>query len=149
MNILLDDRDAMARLIAEPTLCASAADEFVRLAAPVKHFLRTPVRDVEIAGVSIKAGETIMLSFASAARDERMFQNADGLTAERPVNQHMAFGAGPHVCLGKHLARMETEIFFQRLLPRLKSIERAGPAEYTQAHFVSGVKKLPVRYEMR
>ena len=149
MNILLDDRPAMARLIAEPALCASAADEFVRLAAPVKHFLRTPTKDVEIAGVPVRAGETIMLSFASAARDERVFHNPDGLTADRPVNQHMAFGAGPHVCLGKHLARMETEIFFQRLLPRLKSIERAGPPEYTQAHFVSGVKKLPVRYEMQ
>jgi cytochrome P450 len=115
----------------------------------VKHFLRTPTKDVEIAGFRIRAGETIMLSFASAARDERVFENADALTADRPMNQHLAFGAGPHVCLGKHLARMETEIFFQRLLPRLASIERAGPAEYTQAAFVSGVKKLPVVYKFR
>ncbi len=148
LNALVDDPAAMARLKAEPELCASAADEFVRLAAPVKHFLRTPVRDVEIAGVSIKAGETIMLAYSSAARDERHFSNPDGVTVDRPINQHLAFGYGPHVCLGKHLARMEIEVFFRRLLPRLAHIERAGPVHYTEAAFVSGIKKMPVRYRM-
>lgn len=148
MNALIDDPAAMARLKAEPELCATAADEFVRLAAPVKHFLRTPVRDVEIAGVTVKAGETIMLAFSSAARDETQFSNPDGVTVDRPVNQHLAFGYGPHVCLGKHLARMEIEVFFRRLLPRLSRIERAGPVQYTEAAFVSGIKKMPVRFAM-
>lgn len=148
MNALIDDPAAMARLKAEPDLCATAADEFVRLAAPVKHFLRTPTRDVDIAGVRIRAGDTIMLAFSSAARDEAQFSKPDGVTVDRPVNQHLAFGHGPHVCLGKHLARMEIEVFFRRLLPRLHHIERAGPAHYTEASFVSGIKKLPVRYRM-
>lgn len=148
LNALVDDPAAMARLKAEPDLCATAADEFVRLAAPVKHFLRTPVRDVEIAGVRVKAGETIMLAFSSAARDERHFTNADGVTVDRPVNQHLAFGYGPHVCLGKHLARMEIEVFFRRLLPRLQQIERTAPVQYTEGGFVSGIKKMPVRYAM-
>ncbi len=149
MNALIDDPAAMARLKAEPDLCATAADEFVRLAAPVKHFLRTPTCDVEIAGVRVKAGETIMLAFSSAARDEALFENADRITVDRPVNQHLAFGYGPHVCLGKHLARMEIEVFFRRLLPRLRSIERTGSVQYTEGGFVSGIKKMPVRYEMR
>lgn len=148
LNALIDDRAAMARLKAEPGLCATAADEFVRLAAPVKHFLRTPTRDVDVAGVRIRAGETIMLAFSSAARDEKHFSNPDGVTVDRPVNQHLAFGYGPHVCLGKHLARMEIEIFFRRLLPRLDEIERAGPVQYTEAAFVSGIKKMPVHYVM-
>jgi cytochrome P450 len=149
MSQLIDDPAALARLKAEPDLCETAADEFIRLAAPVKHFLRTPTRDVTVAGVAIKAGETIMLSYPSAARDETQFENADRVTLDRPVNQHLAFGFGPHVCLGKHLARMETEVFFRRLLPRLDHIERAGPTEYMHAAFVSGIKKMPVRYQMR
>ncbi len=149
MNALIDDPDAMARLKAEPDLCATAADEFIRLAAPVKHFLRTPTRDVTIAGTTIKAGETIMLAFSSAARDEAIFEYPERATLDRPVNQHLAFGYGPHVCLGKHLARMEVEVFFRRLLPRLDYIERAGPVQYTQAAFVSGIKKMPVRFRMR
>lgn len=148
MNALIDDPMAMARLKAEPDLCTTAADEFVRLAAPVKHFLRTPTRDVEIAGVGIKAGETIMLAFSSAARDEAHFSMPDGVTVDRPVNQHIAFGYGPHVCLGKHLARMEIEVFFRRLLPRLEAIERTGPVHYMEAGFVSGIKKMPARYRM-
>lgn len=148
MNLLIDDAAAMARLRSDPGLCANAADEFVRLAAPVKHFLRTPTQDVVVAGQTIRAGETIMLAFSSAARDERAFDAPDRVSLERRGNQHLAFGAGPHVCLGKHLARMETEVFFRRLLPRLDRIERAGPVEYTQASFVSGIKKMPVRYAM-
>lgn len=149
MNALIDDPAAMARLKAEPDLCATAADEFVRLAAPVRHFLRTPVKDVNVGGVDVKAGETLMLAFWSAARDEAHFTNPDSLTVDRPVNQHLAFGFGPHVCLGKHLARMEIEVFFRRLLPRLAHIERAGDVQYTESGFVSGVKKMPVRYAMR
>lgn len=148
MNALIDDPAAMARLKAEPDLCVTAADEFVRLAAPVKHFLRTPLRDVEIAGVKVKAGETIMLAFSSAARDEAHFADPDSVRLDRRVNQHLAFGYGPHVCLGKHLARMEIEVFFRRLLPRLAFIERLAPVQYTEGGFVSGIKKMPVRYRM-
>ncbi|MBI1392181.1 MAG: cytochrome P450 [Alphaproteobacteria bacterium] len=148
MRALTEDPEALARLKADPALCANAADEFIRLAAPVKHFLRTPTKDVEIAGVRIAAGETIMLAYPSAARDEAIFTNPDRVTVDRPINQHLAFGHGPHVCLGKHLARMETEIFFQRLLPRLASIELDGPVSYMEGAFVSGIKRMPVRYKM-
>lgn len=149
LNALIDAPETLAQLRENPDLCETAADEFIRLAAPVKHFMRTPARDVAIAGVAIGAGEPIMLAYASAARDERLFADADRVTPDRPVNQHLAFGFGPHVCLGKHLARMEVEVFFRRLLPRLSSIERSGPVEYTEAQFVSGIKRMPVRYTMR
>lgn len=149
MKALIDHPDAMATLKANPAYLPNAADEFIRLAAPVKHFLRTPIKDVEISGQTIKAGETIMVSFDAGARDPALFENPDTPDVTRPVNQHIAFGFGPHVCLGKYLARMETEEFFAELLPRLEEISLAGPAEYMQGAFVSGIKKLPVRYRMR
>ncbi|MBY0421664.1 MAG: cytochrome P450 [Parvularculaceae bacterium] len=149
LDALIDQPEDLARLRADPALCATAADEFVRLAAPVSHFLRTPTEDVVVGGQAIKAGETIFLSFMSAARDEALFADPDRATIDRPVNQHMAFGHGPHVCLGKHLARMEIEVFFQQLLPRLDHAERAGPVRYVESGFVTGVKSMPIRYRMR
>lgn len=149
LDTLIDQPDDMARLARDPSLCATAADEFVRLAAPVSHFLRTPTQDVVVGGQNIKAGETIFISFMSAARDEAHFSNPDRATIDRPVNQHMAFGHGPHVCLGKHLARMEIEVFLQRLLPRLDHVERAGPVRYVESGFVTGIKSMPIRFRLR
>ena len=149
LDTLIDQPDDMARLKRDPSLCATAADEFIRLAAPVSHFLRTPTQDVVVGGQEIKAGETIFISFMSAARDAAVISNPDRATIDRPVNQHMAFGHGPHVCLGKHLARMEIEVFMQQLLPRLERIERAGPVRYVESGFVTGIKSMPVRYAMR
>lgn len=148
MKHLIENPALRKELTQSPELMETCADEFVRLAAPVKHFLRTPTKDVSVGGQSIKEGETIMLSYPSAARDATQFDNPDQPAPSRPVNQHLAFGFGPHVCLGKHLARMEVEIFFQRLLPRLKEIDFDGPAEYVQGGFVSGIKSLPVKYKM-
>ncbi len=149
LNALIDQPEDLARLKADLSLCATAADEFVRLAAPVSHFLRTPTEDVTIGGQKIKAGETIFISFMSAARDEAVISNPDRATIDRPMNQHMAFGHGPHVCLGKHLARMEIEVFLQQLLPRLDRIERAGPVRYVESGFVTGVKSMPIQYSLR
>lgn len=149
LDTLIDQPADMARLKAEPALCATAADEFVRLAAPVSHFLRTPIEDVVVGGRKIAAGETIFVSFMSAARDEAVISNPDRATIDRPVNQHLAFGHGPHVCLGKHLARMEIEVFLQQLLPRLDHVERAGPVRYVESGFVTGIKSMPIAYRMR
>ena len=149
MKALIENPDTMAQLKSDLSLLPNAADEFIRLAAPVKHFLRTPTKDVVIAGQPIRAGETIMLSFDAAARDPAHFSAPDKPTLTRPVNQHLAFGFGPHVCLGKYLARMEAEEFFAELLPRLDEIALAGPVDYMQGGFVSGIKKMPVTYRMR
>ena len=149
LDALIDQPEDMARLQRDPSLCATAADEFVRLAAPVSHFLRTPTEDVSVGGQAVKAGETLLLSFMSAARDESVISDPDRATIDRPVNQHLAFGHGPHVCLGKHLARMEIEVFLQQLLPRLGRVERAGPVRYVESSFVTGIKSMPIRYALR
>jgi len=146
---LLRHPDQMELLRNDPGLFATASEEFVRWTAPVKHFMRTPNVDVEWHGRTIRAGEAIMLCFASACRDERVFDDADSLSVARPtVPSHLAFGAGPHFCMGRPLASLEIRQFFAELLPRLKSIELAGEPAFIESTFVSGLKNLPIRYRM-
>jgi len=91
-----------------------------------------------------------MLSYPSACRDERVYADPDRLRIDRPPTPyHLAFGYGPHFCLGRHLASMEIRALFLELLPRLKWIERAGPATHIESVFVSGLKSLPVSYQFK
>lgn len=146
MHGLLEFPDEMAKLRGNLGLLGTAAEEFVRWTAPVKHFMRTPRKPVEWHGTTIPAGDAIMLAFASACRDEAVFEEPDRLRVDRSPNPHLAFGIGPHFCLGKYLAKMEIEAFYRELLPRLKHIEPAGSPTFVESAFVSGLKTLPVRY---
>jgi len=144
---LMDDPEELAKLKADPGLLPLAAEEFVRWTAPVKHFMRTPHRDVEWHGTTVEAGEAIMLCYASACRDEAAWIDADRLRVDRSSKTpNLAFGYGPHFCLGRHLASMEIRALFKELLPRLRSIELNGERSYIESVFVSGLKRLPVRY---
>jgi cytochrome P450 len=115
---------------------------------PVKQFMRTTTEDYELRGVPIKAGESVLLSYPSANRDEGVFENADQFDVGRNPNKHLAFGFGAHFCLGAQLARMEGRALYGELIPRLKSIELAGEPAYMQTLFVGGPKRLPIRYEL-
>lgn len=150
MTGLLDFPDEMAKLRGDLGLMGRGAEEFVRWTAPVKHFMRTPRRDVEWHGQTVRAGEAIMLSYASACRDEAVFPDGDQFRIDRPSNPgHLAFGFGPHFCLGRFLANMEIRAFYEELIPRLKSVEYAGAPSYIESSFVSGLKSLPLRYSFR
>lgn len=146
---LLRHPDQMELLRSDPRLLATAAEEFVRWTAPVKHFMRTPNVDVEWHGQTIRAGEAIMLCYASACRDDRVFGDADSLRVARPATpSHLAFGAGPHFCMGRPLASLEIRQFFAELLPRLKAVELTGDPTFIESTFVSGLKNLPIQYRM-
>lgn len=134
------------RLRAEPALLSSAVEEMIRWATPVKHFFRTAARDAEVAGVEIAEGQHLLLSYASANRDEAAFEGPDVFDIARSPNRHLAFGYGPHVCLGQHLAKLEIRIFFEELLRRFERLERAGEPAWVRSNFVSGLKRLPLRY---
>ena len=138
----------MAKLKADPSLLPGAVEEMLRWVTPVKHFMRTAARDYELRGKTIREGDGLCLHFPSGNRDEDVFDDPFAFRVDRPTNKQVAFGYGVHLCLGMHLARMEIRALFQELLPRLKSIELTGPSVNSRSNFVSGLKTMPVRYEI-
>ncbi|MCC6921295.1 MAG: cytochrome P450 [Alphaproteobacteria bacterium] len=138
----------MKKLQDNPGLMANAVEEMIRWVTPVKHFMRTATQDFELRGKTIRAGEGLCLHYPSGNRDEEVFEDAFTFKADRQVAKQVAFGHGVHLCLGMHLARMEIKALFNELLPRLKSIAIAGEPKNTRANFVSGLKTLPVTYEL-
>ncbi|MCB0997226.1 MAG: cytochrome P450 [Acidimicrobiales bacterium] len=144
---LLQHPEQLARLQAEPELINNAADEIVRWISPVKHFMRTAQQDYTLGGQDIARGDWLLLSYPSANRDERVFQDPFTFDIARPdADLHLGFGFGRHFCLGAHLARLEIRAFFRELIGRLESIELAGEAKFMHSNLVTGPKTLPVRY---
>ena len=148
MHALLQHPEQLERLRADPALCSSAADEIIRWTSPVIQFCRTPVIDVEIAGTTIRAGETLALFYPSANRDEDVFDAPYAFRVDRDPNPHLGLGVGEHYCLGAHLARLEIKVLLEELVPRLEHVELAGPVERTAASFVGGIKHLPIRWQL-
>ncbi len=138
--------DQFARLKNSPELSGAFVEEALRWACPVKHFMRSATADTELRGVQIRKGERLFLSYPSANRDEDVFDRPDDFVIDRKPNRQVAFGYGPHMCLGQHLARLEIKILFEELMPRLKSVELAGDPKWVQANFVGGLKSLPIRF---
>ncbi len=89
-----------------------------------------------------------MLCYASGNRDEEIFLNPDAFDIDRKPNRQLAFGNGAHLCLGQHLARLEMRIFYEELLPKLKSVRLAGEPRLSESFFVNGLKALPIQFEL-
>lgn len=143
---LIEHPGERARLQADPALLPTAVEEMLRWVTPVNVFQRTAQRDVELGGHSIREGDKVVLFYASANRDEEIFPDAHRFDVGRAPNEHLAFGIGPHFCLGANLARLEIRIMFEELLRRLPDIELAGPVERLRSNFINGIKRMPVRF---
>jgi cytochrome P450 len=143
---LLQNPAQMARLRAEPELLPTAIDEMLRWVSPVKNFFRTAAEDGEVGGQAVRAGESLLMCYPSANRDEAVFDDPFRFDIARSPNRHLAFGYGPHVCLGMHLAKLEIRILLEELLPRIGTIELAGEPAWLNSNFVSGLKRLPIAY---
>jgi cytochrome P450 len=149
-DALLDRPDQLDRLRREPELLGTAVDEIIRWTTPVKGFLRTAQQDADVNGHHFRAGDRLLMSYASANRDEDVFHDPFVFDVGRSnAGEHLAFGFGAHFCLGAHLARLEIRELFAALLARLEHIERAGATEYTRTIFVGGPKRLPIRYHLK
>lgn len=140
--------EQMQKLKADMSLLPNAVEEMIRWVTPVKHFMRTATRDYTLHDKLIRKGDGLCLFYWSGNRDEDVFEAPFEFRVERDVRRQVAFGHGVHLCLGMHLARMELRALFRELLPRLRSIELNGEAHNTRANFVSGLKTMPVRYEL-
>ncbi|HKP09864.1 MAG TPA: cytochrome P450 [Gaiella sp.] len=143
---LMTHPDELERLVADPTLAATAADELLRRAHPVHHFRRTATKDVVVHGRRIARGDKVTIWYAAANYDDRQFPDPYRLDVGRTPNKHVTFGlGGPHFCLGAHLAKLEIRVWLEEMLPYLPRLELAGDPVRLRSNFFNGVKRLPVR----
>ncbi len=145
---LAENPGELKKLHDDPSLIPGLVDESIRWTTPVKTFMRTAMDDVEFAGRQFRKNDWLMLCYASGNRDEAVFDEPDSFRVDRKPNKHLAFGYGAHLCLGQHLAKMEMRILWEELIPRLKSVSLDGVPAMSEAVFVNGPKRLPVRFEM-
>ena len=143
---LLEHPEQLAALRADPSLLPGAVEELLRWWTPVMVFRRTAARDVDLTGVRVRAGDKVVVSFTSADRDEAVFADPDRFDVRRAPNPHLAFGHGPHFCLGAQLARVQMRALFAALLRRTGSLEHDGPPALLRSSFQRGVKRLPIRW---
>ena len=146
---LLEHPNELDKLRRDPSLIDRAADEIVRWTTPVNHFVRTATDDYQLRGQTIRKGDSAALFYASANRDEEVFEEPFSFRVDRSPNPHLGFGIGEHFCLGSHLARMDLRVFFRQFVERVESVELAGPVELLHASFVGGPKRVPIRYRIR
>ncbi|MDH3214496.1 MAG: cytochrome P450 [Myxococcales bacterium] len=148
MRALAENPDELEKLRRAPELVPAAVEEIVRWATPVNYMKRTAARDVELRGEKIREGDDLVLFYASANRDEDVFDDPFRFCVDRHPNPHLGFGIGEHFCLGAHLARRSQRALFSELVRRLESVELAGEPEWIRSSFVVGLKHLPVRYRI-
>ena len=140
--------DQLDRLREEPTLMETATEEILRWASPQIHFRRTAVCDTELAGVSISAGDKVVMWYISANYDERAFADPFTLDLSRDPNPHVTFGGGgPHICLGAWMARLEVRVFLEEMVRRIRRIQLDGQPERIRSNFINGLKHLPLTLE--
>jgi cytochrome P450 len=147
---LLRHPEQMQALRDDPELAFNATEEAIRWTSPVRSFFRWAQEDTELSGVPIRKGEAVLTSYPSANRDEDVFVDSMRFDIRRPdADKLLSFGLGMHYCLGAQVARREVRTMLTKVLERTRHIELAGEPEWSATHFVSGVKHLPVRYELR
>jgi len=133
------------RLRAQPELLPAAIEEILRWTTPILYMARTAACDLEIRGEKIRAGERVVLWYASANFDEAVFPEPLRFDVARSPNEHVAFGGGgPHYCLGANLARLELRVMLGELLPRVADFRLAGPVVHAGSNFSNGIYSLPL-----
>jgi cytochrome P450 len=139
-----DDRH---RLVAEPAIIPTAVEEFVRAYAIVIP-ARKVMQDIEIQGCPMKAGDMVNIPLAAATRDDAAFPDATTVDIARKPNNHIGFGAGPHRCLGSHLARLELRIAMEEWHARIPNYRLAPDAQMLETGAQLGLESLPLVWDL-
>jgi cytochrome P450 len=136
--------DQLAALRAEPALMTTAVEEVLRWTTPSPSKRRTATVPTELDGHRIEPGDKVLVWEGSANRDERVFVDSMSFDVGRDPNPHVGFGHGVHFCLGANLAKLEIRVMYEELLPRFRSIEAAGPVEWTRSNRHTGLRHQPL-----
>ncbi len=146
MKLLTENPGEKAKVLADPGLIPNMVEEAIRCVTPVIHMRRTATKETEIAGQRIGEGEKVVMWYGAANRDPAVFPDPDRFDVTRAnAKAHLAFGIGPHVCLGQRVAQMQLESCYRQLLARFPAMDYAGGIEIAPNNFVLAISKLPVR----
>ncbi len=143
--LALDHHDQWGWLADHPEHLGVAIEELMRYVSPVMHFRRTATRDVVLGDQDIRAGDKVVVWYGAANRDPAVFADPHQLNLRRDPNPHLAFGDGPHFCLGTHLARLELAAMLGELLSRRPGLRVGDGVEHSASIFINGIGRLPVQ----
>jgi len=142
--VLCDNPDERARLQADMSLLDGAIDEILRWTSPVHHMARRSVTEIQIRDQTLRPGESVLMWYPSANRDEDVFVDPYRFDITRSPNDHLAFGHHEHFCLGAGFAKKEMRVMFEELFARYPKIELNGKPERLRSNFINGIKRMPV-----
>lgn len=146
MKLLTQFPDQKQKLLENPSLIPQMVPEALRMVSPVMHMRRTARYDTEVRGQKIAEGEKVVLYYGAANRDPTVFENPDRFDIERSnAGDHIAFGIGPHVCLGQRIAMMQLEVAYQKILERFPKVEWTGDIGISPSNFVHAINRLEVK----
>ena len=148
IHALVEHPAEFEKLRRNPDLVPSAVEEILRWTSPVNYMKRVVAEDLEFRGQQLREGENLVLFYASANRDESVFEDPYTFRVDRDPNPHLAFGIGEHFCLGAHLARQSQRALLRELVRRIDALELARDPVRITSSFVVGLKQLPLRYRV-
>ena len=146
---MMEYPESLQALKGHPELAKSAVEEVIRWASPVNYMKRTVMQDTQVRGQKMKEGDALVQFYASANRDEEVFEDPFKFDITRKPNRHLGFGTGEHFCLGAHVARMSARALLEEMANRIEVLEPAGPSSMIESSFVVGLKTLPVHYKIK